>query len=95
MSTTGSTTHVQRRQPTRTVGQSKLDRWTKGPGAARTRLQMGVTIPEWSPSFQIPADAQVFALGSCFARNLEAALRKIWQEWCREERQSSIPEMNG
>ncbi|MEL7039707.1 MAG: GSCFA domain-containing protein [Cyanobacteria bacterium J06592_8] len=55
-------------------GLSSLNRWSKGKGSARDRIALGVTIPEWNPSFQIASDAKVFAIGSCFARNIEAEL---------------------
>ena len=35
------------------------------------------TIPEWALSFQVAPDAKVFAMGSCFARNVEAELLKL------------------
>lgn len=56
------------------VGLSKLNRWSKGKGSARDRIALGVTVPEWNPSFQIAPDATVFAIGSCFARNVEKEL---------------------
>ena len=59
------------------AGGSQLNRWTKGPKAARDRINRGVTIPEWQPSFQMAPDAQVFAIGSCFARNVESELLKL------------------
>ena len=55
-------------------GQSKYNRWTKGKGCARERIESGIVVPEWAPSFQLPTDAKIFAIGSCFARNIEKAL---------------------
>ncbi|WP_299402240.1 hypothetical protein [Acaryochloris sp. IP29b_bin.148] len=48
--------------------------WPKGRDAGCDRISQGVTILEWPPSFQIFPDAKIFALGSCFARNVERAL---------------------
>lgn len=56
---------------------AQFDRWTKGPESARDRLAIGVTIPVWKPSFTIASDAKIFAIGSCFARNLE---KFLWQQ---------------
>ena len=53
---------------------TQFDRWTKGSVSARDRLAIGVTIPVWKPSFTIAPDAKIFAIGSCFARNLERFL---------------------
>ncbi len=53
---------------------SELDRWTKGSQSAHNRIERGIVIPEWQPSFEIPPHGQVFAIGSCFARNIEREL---------------------
>lgn len=58
-------------------GHSLLNRWNKGERSACERLNKGVVIPEWNPSFQIAPDAKVFAIGSCFARNIEIELQKL------------------
>lgn len=58
------------------AGASSQQRWTKGVNCARDRLEFGIVVPEWAPSFQIELGAQVFAIGSCFARNIELALLK-------------------
>ncbi len=55
-------------------GRSQLNRWTKGKDCARERIESGVVIPEWMPSFQLAPDSKIFAIGSCFARNIEKAL---------------------
>ncbi len=59
---------------------SQFNRWSKGKGSARDRIALGVTIPEWNPSFQIAPNAKVFAIGSCFARNVEAELLRLGVE---------------
>ena len=53
---------------------SKCNRWTKGNRSARERIESGIVIPEWPLSFQLTPDAKIFAIGSCFARNVEKAL---------------------
>ncbi|MGF1515875.1 MAG: GSCFA domain-containing protein [Elainellaceae cyanobacterium] len=60
--------------PGRPAGASQCDRWSKGPQCARARIDTGFVIPEWAPTFQLQPDAKIFAIGSCFARNLEKAL---------------------
>ena len=62
------------RIPTSIMGYSRCDRWTKGERSARARIDSGVVIPEWKPSFEISPDDTIFAVGSCFARNVEKAL---------------------
>lgn len=57
--------------------QSKLNgysRWGNGENAAKLRLKKGVAIPVTSPSFYLQSNSKVFAIGSCFARNVEEAL---------------------
>ncbi|MGF1536040.1 MAG: GSCFA domain-containing protein [Elainellaceae cyanobacterium] len=56
------------------AGQSQCDRWTKGAQSARDRINTSFVVPEWTPSFQLQPDAKIFAIGSCFARNIEKAL---------------------
>lgn len=58
-------------------GYSNLDRWNKGVSSACERLNSGVVIPEWKPSFKVSPDANVFAIGSCFARNIERELQHL------------------
>lgn len=65
---------LQKNDGSQTSGLSKFDRWTKGAQAACDRIQKGIVIPQWQPSFQIAPDAQIFAMGSCFARNIESEL---------------------
>lgn len=60
--------------PNVTPGYSQYNRWTKGKGAARDRINTGIVVPEWMPSFQLAPGAKIFAIGSCFARNVEKAL---------------------
>ncbi len=67
----------QKKQSSQIAGKSKLARWTKGPQSACDRIQKGIVIPEWQPSFHVAPDAQVFAIGSCFARNIESELLKL------------------
>ena len=75
------------------AGGSPLSRWTKGPQAARDRIHRGVTIPEWQPSFQIAPDAQVFAIGSCFARNIESELLRLGVRVTSAETDSELLEI--
>jgi hypothetical protein len=47
------------------------------PHDAATRLVQDDYVDiSFSPRFKIPSDAKYFAIGSCFARNIEAALKK-------------------
>lgn len=55
------------------AGRSQCNRWVKGNTSALARIETGIVIPEWEPSFQVAPEAKIFAIGSCFARNLEAA----------------------
>lgn len=50
------------------------DRWSRGRGAAVTRLAGGVVVPQGTGSFRLAPTSRVFCLGSAFARTLEAAL---------------------
>ena len=75
------------------AGRSLLNRWTKGPKAARDRIHRGVVIPEWQPSFQIAPDAQVFAIGSCFARNIETELLKLGVQVTSADPKSEVMEI--
>lgn len=75
------------------VGFSKLDRWTKGNCSARDRITSGIVIPEWSPSFAIPPDAKIFAIGSCFARNIEIALLQQGGQVTSTNPQSEVMEI--
>lgn len=61
-------------------GASPCNRWVKGSTSARARIELGIVVPEWAPSFQCAPEAKIFAIGSCFARNLERALlqEKAW-----------------
>lgn len=67
--------------------------WTRGSRSACERISQGVTIPEWSPSFQIPSDAKIFALGSCFARNIERALLNLGAQVTSAEPESDLMEL--
>lgn len=53
---------------------SKNNRWSKGPDPAKDRLAQGYTLPEWHQTFKLSPTDQIFAIGSCFARNIEKAL---------------------
>lgn len=68
-------------------------RWTKGRDSACDRISQGVTIPEWLPSFQIHADAKIFAIGSCFARNVEWALLKLGAQVTSAAPKSNLMEL--
>ncbi|WP_017327394.1 GSCFA domain-containing protein [Synechococcus sp. PCC 7336] len=74
-------------------GHSKCDRWVKGNGSARERIETGVVIPEWAPSFQLAPDAKIFAMGSCFARNVEKALLQRQARVTSAEPESDILEL--
>ena len=64
-------------------GHSKCDRWTKGNQSARERIEAGIVVPEWAPSFQLKPNAKIFAIGSCFARNIEKGLlQRLAQVTC-------------
>ncbi|KAI9129092.1 GSCFA domain-containing protein [Acaryochloris sp. CCMEE 5410] len=45
------------------------------------------------PSFQIPSDAKIFALGSCFARNIERALLNLGAQVTSAEPESDLMEL--
>lgn len=51
-----------------------FDRWSQGSGNARGRLLRGLVVPESHVGFRFAPDAKVFAIGTGFARRIEAAL---------------------
>lgn len=78
---------------TQTQLQSPPQRWTKGRDSACDRISQGVTIPEYPPSFQISPNAKIFAIGSCFARNLERALLQTEAQITSAEPDSDLMEL--
>ncbi len=48
-------------------------RYSSGEKCAKNRLK-SITVPHSSLNFQINEEAKIFAIGSCFARNIEEAL---------------------
>ena len=74
-------------------GYSQYNRWTKGKGAARDRINKGIVVPEWQPSFQFASGAKIFAIGSCFARNVEKALAQKQVEVTSIDSDSNILEI--
>lgn len=75
------------------AGASRCDRWGKGNGSARARIELGIVVPEWAPSFQCTPEEKIFALGSCFARNLERALLKEKTQVTSADTQSDLMEL--
>ncbi len=57
----------------KTGSANKYDRWVKSTTAAAARIEAGIVIPQVEPTFQVSPEAKIFAIGSCFARNLETA----------------------
>ena len=53
---------------------NKYSKWKKTPDCAAERLLRRVCIPQAEPSFKILPDDTIFAVGSCFARNVEERL---------------------
>ncbi|WP_237061656.1 GSCFA domain-containing protein [Microbulbifer zhoushanensis] len=49
-------------------------KWSQGELSARTRLEKSVTIPYLEPTFKLTKGSKIFAIGSCFARNVEESL---------------------
>lgn len=49
-------------------------RWLNTPQAARDRILSGAVIPYVQPSFSLQKEDSIFAIGSCFARNVEEYL---------------------
>jgi len=49
-------------------------RWSSRLSPARDRIQTCMFVPSWQPSFRLDSSQTVFAVGSCFARNLESEL---------------------
>ena len=74
-------------------GASRCDRWVKGNASARARIDLGIVVPEWAPSFQCTPDAKIFAIGSCFARNLERALLNEQAQVTSADPQSDLMEL--
>ncbi|NDW44278.1 GSCFA domain-containing protein [Ruegeria sp. PrR005] len=54
--------------------QNKFDRWLAPEGGARERLLSGVIVPMGQQSFSAGPEHTFFAIGSCFARNVEERL---------------------
>lgn len=55
---------------------NSFGRWTGEGQAAGPRIASGVVIPHVTPSFTAGRDATFFAIGSCFARNVEERLEQ-------------------
>ena len=55
---------------------NKFAKWGRGAGdlSATIRLEKGIAIPNDDINIKISTNANVFAIGSCFARNIESAL---------------------
>ncbi|MGB2203387.1 MAG: GSCFA domain-containing protein, partial [Pseudooceanicola atlanticus] len=52
------------------------DRWSQGSGSAAERIGARIVVPEAARSFDASADDTFFAIGSCFARNVEERLEQ-------------------
>ncbi|WP_135506650.1 GSCFA domain-containing protein [Roseovarius aestuariivivens] len=50
------------------------DRWTGGEGSAEERISRRIVVPQGRQSFTAGAGDTFFAIGSCFARNVEERL---------------------
>lgn len=53
---------------------NKYSKWKNTPDCAAERLLRRVCVPQNEPSFKILPDDTIFAVGSCFARNVEERL---------------------
>jgi hypothetical protein len=53
---------------------NKHSKWKNAPECAADRLLRRVCVPQTEPSFKILSDDTIFAVGSCFARNVEERL---------------------
>ncbi len=51
-----------------------LSRWKKGENSAKTRIDRRICLPHGNQSFTCSRDDSIFAIGSCFARNVEERL---------------------
>ena len=56
--------------------ENAFDRWAGDAQAAGPRIGAGVVIPQVTPSFRVGPEATFFAIGSCFARNVEERLEQ-------------------
>jgi PAS domain-containing protein len=53
---------------------NKLSKWTKAVGSAKERIDQLVCVPGSAQSFANDPSDSIFAIGSCFARNVEERL---------------------
>lgn len=67
--------------------------WSKGNSSALERIAAKTVIPVWETSFTLSKNANVFALGSCFARNIEKALLSSRVNVSSADRDSEILEL--
>jgi hypothetical protein len=65
---------VSARSAMETSRTNKYSKWKNAPECAADRLLRRVCVPQAEPSFKIRPDDTIFAVGSCFARNVEERL---------------------
>lgn len=70
-----------------------LKSWSKGDNSALKRIATKTVVPEWETSFQLDQEQKIFALGSCFARNIEKALLSSKVDVSSADRDSEILEL--
>lgn len=70
---------------------NRASRWTGTEDCAADRLAGRIVVPDSSPSFQARPGHTVFAIGSCFARNVEEALEDAGVDVL--SRRYALPEM--